>query len=203
MFGIFDLLFPKHCLLCNREGKYMCNSCIGALPKAPTKKGVTIIFPYKGIIRKGIVALKYKFAFNVAGELADLVSKSIKEKHTHFPKGAILVPIPLHQSKEKYRGFNQVEEVGKYLAKTMGWSIIPNFLMRMSKTKSQANLKKEERLTNVKGAFRINPGYLDSEINKPLIVFDDVYTTGSTMSEATRVLKENGFKRVYPLVIAG
>lgn len=174
------------------------------LPKPPNKKGVTITFPYKGVVRKAIIALKYKFASDISDELSDLVKESFIKNYVNFPKKATLIPIPLHIKKEKFRGFNQVKEVGKLLAKKMDWDYLPDFLVRSIPTKNQADLGREERFLNVKGVFGINPKG-NSSLNKniPIILFDDVYTTGSTMNEAAKILKSEGFKKIYPLVIAG
>jgi predicted amidophosphoribosyltransferase len=127
----------------------------------------------------------------------------------------ILVPIPLHSSRYRWRGFNQSASVGKYLAAKMGWDFVPDLLIRSGKTTPQVGLNKDERKDNVKSAFVINPIYLQPAgetpagvhyssfiVHNSIVLFDDVWTTGATMREAGKVLKMNGAKKVWGITIA-
>jgi competence protein ComFC len=203
MFNVFDLIFPKYCLECKKSGQYLCQDCLAKLPGLRKKNGVFLVFPYKGVIRKAIWNLKYRFAYHIAEELSDLVVQSLIKNKLIFPKNTLLVPIPLHSKKERLRGFNQSGEVGKLLTRKMNRGYLPNLLVRKIHTQTQANLSREERLINIKGAFAFNPIYKNLKLNSQILLFDDVYTTGSTMNEAELVLKKVGFKKIYKLVIAG
>ena len=110
------------------------------------------------------------------------------------------MPIPLHWTRNNWRGFNHVEEVGKILAQLMGWEMT-NLLERSKMAKQQVGLKGKERKENVQGVFNLVPNPPASSLDT-IILFDDVWTTGSTMLEATRVLKQAGFKRVWCLTLA-
>lgn len=199
--AILDLFFPKKCLECKKEGKYICDSCIKKVgPGGWTTKTTYSIFRYEGVIRKGVIALKYKYSTEVAKELANLCVRRLKT--INLPsKNCHLVPIPLHWHKENLRGFNQSEEVGKKVAIGMGWKFIPDLLIKVKSTKSQVELKGNDRTKNLSGAFSINPKYSLSGL-KTIVIFDDVLTTGSTLLEASEVLRESGIKRVFCLTVA-
>ncbi len=94
--------------------------------------------------------------------------------------------------------FNQSEEIGKLIAEKLGWSFEKGLLARKASKRPQASLKREERKTNIKGVFSL---IKSPDKNMPIILFDDVWTTGSTIKEATKILKEEGVKRVNCLTL--
>ena len=114
-----------------------------------------------------------------------------------------LVPIPLHWYRENWRGFNQAVQVGEYLAEKMGWQFKPGLVVRVKSTQPQALLKGSVRRQNLRGVFTVNPDFALSAIRNPIIVFDDVYTTGSTLYEAIKTLQAAGLRRVWGLTLAG
>ena len=120
-----------------------------------------------------------------------------------LPKSAILIPIPLYWHRKNWRGFNQVEEVGKIVAERIGWGFSSDILIRKAHRRPQTELKGDKRRKNIRGVFSFNSDYrlLKTE-NRPLILFDDVYTTGSTLKETGKVLKRNGAKSVWGLTLA-
>ncbi|KKQ42197.1 MAG: Phosphoribosyltransferase [Microgenomates group bacterium GW2011_GWC1_37_8] len=168
------------------------------------------LWPYQGVIRQAVIKLKYKFVGEVAEELSELACKRIDSDLALFPKNATLIPVPLYWLRENFRGFNQSEKIGKILAKKMGWNFVPDLLVRRKLRQPQTQLTAEKRKENVKGVFSLNPNHqaLQPKADRPLdettnhILFDDVYTTGSTLKEATRVLKRNGAGQVWGLTIA-
>ena len=97
-----------------------------------------------------------------------------------------------------------MEEIGKRVAENLGWRFIPDLLIKRKATPSQAELKKEDRAINLSGSIVLNPvrKFIISNFNS-IILFDDVYTTGSTIKEACRVLKKGGAKEVWGLTLAG
>ncbi|OGM69640.1 hypothetical protein A2975_00805 [Candidatus Woesebacteria bacterium RIFCSPLOWO2_01_FULL_44_14] len=199
---VFDLVFPKKCLECGWGGKYMCADCVRKARLGGWYQGVFSIWKYEGVIRQAILKLKYKFVTDLVEELSDLAAeKLIPSPHTLNP---ILVPVPLHKSRLRERGFNQAEVLGKAIAAKMGWAFAPDFVVRIQKTKPQVETKtRAERLSNLSGVFEINKNHQLLIINnQSLIVFDDVATTGSTIREMKKVLIAAGVGRVYGLTIA-
>jgi len=220
---ILDVIFPKTCLECRREGKYLCKNCISSVPFAqPTCPycrypslngnthpncrrqfgidGLVSIWKHKGIIRKAILLLKYKYATVIGGELADQLISSLRR--VTLPNVQFLTPIPIHWYRQNTRGFNQSLIIGKKVADSMGWNFIPDLVIKHKETISQVLLSGEKRRKNLQGVFSLNPIY-KSKIDKfdSIIVFDDVFTTGSTMFELGKVLKTAGVKKVWGLTI--
>ena len=198
--NLLDLLFPKKCLECKRGGKYICKSCLDKVPVGGWYNSNYSIFRYKGVIRKAIISLKYKFAYDLSDELSLVIINKLKDINFPF-KNIILVPIPLHIQRENWRGFNQLAIVGEKIAKKMKWKYYPNLLIKYKKTDPQVNLKGIDRRKNLSGVFVINPTH-KLPLTNNLILFDDVYTTGSTINEAKKVLKDAGFSKIYSLTIA-
>jgi len=228
--GILDFFFPRKCLSCGRHGGYFCSDCLNLVsfnlericpvcekpsiggqthPRCQTKTsldGLTSIFVYKGIIKKAIGKLKYQFVSDLATDLAEIfLSFCGEDKFLDdfcLKEKPILVPIPLYFRREKWRGFNQSAVLGKMIAENLGISFFPNLLVRIKDTKPQAKLKEKEREKNIKNVFNISPTFHLSPTNYSVLLFDDVWTTGATLKEATRVLKINGIRKVWGLTIA-
>lgn len=221
--SIADFLFPKKCLECGREGSYVCSSCIAKLKTLsqvcidcgrPSIDGMThiscrhplgldgliFIWPYGGVVRKAILALKYKYAKQIADELAQYCILFLRKRYVILPPKSTLIPIPLYWFRENWRGFNQTEEIGKLIAKGMNWNFQPELLIRKRLKTPQAQLKKKDRAKNIRGVFSLNPSYKLQATS--YILFDDVLTTGSTLKEATKILKRKGAKNVWGLTIA-
>ncbi len=223
---IVDLFFPRQCLGCKRTGRYICSICLGEhlagkqfcpICNRPSIDGVTHIkckkphgldglyyaWRYKGAVRKAIIGLKYRYAKQIAREFSEDLSKIIAKDRFLFPKKVLLTPIPLYWFKRNQRGFNQAEEVGNIISRNLDWDYEPDLLIRKRHKRPQSELRKSERMKNIRGVFTLNP-ILDKQIigNQPLILFDDVYTTGSTLKEAAKVLKRSGASEVWGLTLA-
>lgn len=209
---ILDLLFPKFCLNCKREGKYLCEDCqaileISGLHRSlPLGKNLNDLYwavEYKNpLVKKLIQSFKYEpFVKELSKSLASLIINhfSLLENQPEF-KDFILIPIPLEKRKLRWRGFNQAEEIAKELAKFLNLSVINNVLIKTKETLPQVELDEEKRKENVKGVFSVK----NKEIikNKKILLIDDVYTTGATMEEGADTLKKSGAKEVIGVVVA-
>jgi competence protein ComFC len=226
--GLLDLVFPKTCLGCGRSGRYLCDKCLGELkllkPVCPycerpsidgfthTKcsrvyglDGLTSVWDYEGAVKKAILALKYKYSTEVGKELAESFVSALKCQDSLFiiHCSSVLVPIPIHWHRENVRGFNQSEEIGKIVARVMNWEFNPDLLIKTRQTISQVELKGDDRRQNLHGVFALNPIHKSLSANlKSIIIFDDVFTTGSTLREAAKDLKRAGVEKVWGLTIA-
>jgi ComF family protein len=147
--------------------------------------------------------MKYKFSYDLAEEIAALVVGSIKKVRFPNSKPILLVPIPMQKKRENWRGFNQAEKIGKIVAKNMRWEFEPEFLLKSQQTKPQTGLGKTQREENMQNSFRPNPVFRGKYRNHIPIIFDDVITTGATLTEAGRTLRNRGIKQIYGIVIAG
>lgn len=226
---LLDLLFPRKCLGCGREGGYFCSECLnlvslcqnqicplctknsfGGLVHLGCRRplgfdGLTVVFEYKGLIKKAIKKLKYRFITDLAGDLTELfLSFCGQEKgFVNFcrQKQVVLVPIPLHPSRLRWRGFNQSELISKKIATNLGLQFLPHLLVRRKPTLPQAELDKMTRRQNLKNAFSLSPNITRSQYPH-IILFDDIWTSGVTLREAAKVLKRNGAKKVWGLTLA-
>lgn len=223
--GLLDLVFPKTCLGCGKESKYVCDSCLTKVkvlkPACPycekasidgfthtkcRKKygldGLTSIWKYEGVIKKAILALKFKYSTEVGKELAAIFVQQLMTG-SDLVKEEVLVPVPLYWLRENVRGFNQSEEIGKIIAKEMGWKFVPDLLIKNKSTTSQVELSVEDRKQNLHGVFSLNPIHKSIILNlKSVILFDDVFTTGSTLHEAAKVLKHASVEKVWGITVA-
>jgi ComF family protein len=165
--------------------------------------GLSSVWPYRGVIRKAVITLKYKYAYDVANEISSQTSKILsKTLPISIFKKILLVPIPLSRSRQNWRGFNQSAYLGCEIAKNLKWQFIPDFLLRKRFVKPQTGLTRKDRLKNIFGSFNFNPKYKKIPRAYQILVIDDVFTTGATMREVGRVLKKQGFKKVWGLTIA-
>lgn len=200
--NILNFLFPKYCLECGANGKYICDDCISKVSPCGRNSNNYSIFKYEGVIRKAIISLKYKFAYDIAEELTGRIVNSLISSKFFLNKKIILVPIPLYKSRQNWRGFNQAELIGEKLARAMNWEYIPDLLIRNKNTTPQVGLKGSVRRNNLSNVFEITSNYTLYSKPSTLVLFDDVFTTGSTINEAKKVLKEAGFKNIKSLTIA-
>lgn len=111
----------------------------------------------------------------------------------------LIVPIPLHRTRLRQRGYNQALELAKPLAGVMGIPLDADVLVRIRSTSAQTELDRPSRRRNVRGAFRLRDGAV---LPDHVAVFDDVMTTGATLAECARVLKRAGVRRVDAWALA-
>jgi len=152
-----------------------------------------------------IKALKYRFIVDMREPLSIIAKKSVKNLLTKgfnlFGDNPFIIPVPLHRTRLNERGFNQSWLIAKDIADTFNISSGENVLYKKHNFKHQANIKtKEERMKNIKDNFVVAAGELIKD--RTIILVDDICTTGATLNECARVLKESGAKRVIGFVIA-
>ncbi|MBN1494896.1 ComF family protein [Candidatus Peregrinibacteria bacterium] len=211
-YRLVDCIFPKFCIECKKEGEFLCEECFNKIRKFknPEFKNIDsglfkmIIIPcpfHKNpVLRKGLHAMKYKFYKEICGILAMLIKEAINGIcELKAAERLIIVPMPLHKKRIKFRGFNQAEE----LAKHTGLPVF-NLLIRIKQTKSQATLTKTQRMQNIKDAFCINPKIPPDTVSKntTIILLDDVCTTFSTIRSAALALQKNGFRKIIACAAA-
>lgn len=189
---LLDFIWPQFCLGCNKEGTLCCTKCKNSLELLPLDHSTNchICLNYGNpLVQKLIKTFKYKYIENISDILVDfLYQQALK---LNLPSNTVVTNIPLHKSKKRERGFDQTELLAKKLAEKLNLQYSP-LLKRTRKTKTQADLSKEDRRKNVKDIFRLN-----KKISNPILLIDDVVTTGSTLNEASKLLN-----KVTCLVIA-
>lgn len=218
--NLLDFLFPKRCVSCGKFGDYICVACFSKIdfveyPVCPIcgrqaiggkthpgcsrrfgLDGLVVACRYRGVVRQIVKAIKYKFAFDVAGLLVELVAANIWR--FSMPQNFVLVPVPLSERRRNWRGFNQAQVLSAVIAKQYKVRAY-DLLLKNRETRTQVGLDRESRNKNVRGAFSIKQGA--SVSGKNIILVDDVFTTGSTMMEAAKVLKYAGAGEVWAMAV--
>src|SRR3989338_5287975 len=210
--AILDLVFPTYCLSCSKSGTFLCVKCLLDSPSAERESANWIfpIFDYRHPpIKKAVWLLKYKgkkllasiFAEIVYGRiLEELSDLSIMENFTDI----ILIPIPLSSDRYRERGFNQAELICKELTKldnNVNFKLENNILIKIKDTKHQARIEnRSERLKNIIDSFVVKN--TEKIKNKNIILIDDVTTTGATLSEARKILKRAGARKIIAFTVA-
>lgn len=196
--AILNFLFPQKCLGCRKENEVLCDECVEKIDRAdwPKKDGVLAASNYSDpVLRKTIWLLKYKKARGAAAPLARLLRRRVWDKIKK--EGALIIPIPLSKKRLRQRGFNQAELIARHLSENVRTDI----LCKKVHTDSQVSIKdRKDRLTNLAGSFAVKN--LEAVNGKNIILIDDVCTTGATIKEAKKVLKEAGAKKVMAVVVA-
>jgi ComF family protein len=218
--SIWNLIFPKKCINCKREGQYLCEDCLSLIEMNPfnyclceklERKNkcdncknrnldrILSATSFKGIVREAIHKLKYSYLEELSVPLSLLILNYLQNINCQIDNSFIIVPVPMHPKKKRRRGFNQSEEIAKIISQSTNIPLSTT-LIKIKETKPQMELNRIERMENIKNCFAINN---EKEIeNKTILLLDDVYTTGTTIEECAKVLKENGAKEVWGLTIA-
>jgi len=222
-----DILFPPLCAVCEKslmtqeKADGICKTCFLKIPMhtaltcphcharlAENKKICHKDIPYllaaaapynNEIIKKLIWDFKYEKRTHIANPLAHLLVEHMRMLPIDISK-FIIVPIPLHKSRQRERGFNQAELLSSRIGELTSLPVLMEALTRNKKTMPQAETKnKDERIKNTEKAFSAKD---DVVFEKNILLIDDVTTSGATLSEATKTLKSTGAKQVIALVVA-
>lgn len=158
---------------------------------------------YEGGLRGIVHLLKYDAVLPVAAMLGDMLTETIQELLPSCGDSLpLVVPVPLHKSKRGDRGFNQAELIARAAVKRLSQPVelATGVLVRQRATISQVGLTREQRIENVRDAFRVRDP--QQVRGRTVILVDDVMTTGTTLSECARVLKLAGAEKVLAATVA-
>lgn len=176
------LPLPKdHC------GDLLCGACQSSPP--PFDSGFSA-FLYQEPIRRMVSRFKFHEDLTHGHLLGQLLAQSIEAAEIPLPD--LLIPVPLHSSRIRERGFNQALELCRPISRQLGIPIEYRSCIRSKATPHQADLKLKERKKNLRGAFRV----IRPIKAKHVAVIDDVMTTGSTLRAVSTILKRHGVERV-------
>ena len=207
---VLDLFFPPICGFCGKlNNKYICNECekivnLEAINKINSyNKNYNrhlYIFKYEGIIREKIIDYKFNNKVYLYRTFTEAVLKN-KENIKFIEQYDFLIPVPIHKERKKVRGYNQSELIAKILADEIGKIKLQVDILKKDKNiVAQSTLDKKQRSENIKGVYKvINKQKI---IDRKILLLDDIYTTGSTANECSKVLKEAGCKEVGIITIA-
>ncbi len=154
---------------------------------------------YEKEFREDILAYKFSDKSYMYKTFAKLILKN--EKICRIIKSYdIIIPVPIHKKRKNERGYNQSELIAKEIAKNVKEINYQNPLKKTKNNERQSELKKDERKQNVKNVYEIQKGQIIQ--NNRIILFDDIYTTGSTADECAKILKENNARDILVLTLA-
>lgn len=240
---LIDLFLPIRCLGCSREGKFVCADCFDKIPlnqELPIKlkkenplTGLIVSSNYKNdFIKELIHRYKYDFVQDLSFPLGRLMIKKINDCLEIDQKETILTPVPLHQKRLRWRGFNQAELLAQVISRELNIPLITGLLIRTKYRLPQVKIKgAQERKKNISQSFvlKMRAGKsqkekgrtlkfhaldetrtaltkqglpLSSLSDKTIILIDDISTTGATLEECALVLKPLRPKAIWGLVVA-
>lgn len=217
-----DLIFPKKCVNCGEFGSFCCSKCLSKIKPIQTQvcpkcgkisdkgkwcsgckgksnlSGMIVAADYRvGPTKELIHHLKYNSILELSPVLADLLIDQLID--IDFRGNIIITSVPLHRRRENERGFNQAEVLARIIGQKIGYKYQPLLKRRIHK-KTQVELSGRERRQNLVGMFMA----IDEKIikNKTIILVDDVSTTGTTLEECAKILRDAGARQVWGLVVA-
>lgn len=222
-----NIFFPRRCPICDRTIPGNRLICTGCNPDAGLVRGQTCckcgkpmrnedeIYCYdcrktpKGYERGFAVyeydyirSSLYRFKYSKRAEYASFYAKKTHERYGTVLQNLgieALIPIPVHKSRLRKRGYNQALEYANELSKLTNIPVKNDLLIRAKKTKAQKELTPADRQKNLKKAFKLQS--FGVKLQRVCVV-DDIYTTGSTVNAVAKLLKQTGIKEVYFITIA-
>jgi len=210
---IFDLFFPEECLNCSSvlqvQGKLLCVFCLSELPltnyskqpknrlemtfrgRIPLKAATSLLyFERKGLVQKLIHRLKYHGKAEIGTFLGLWLAREIQESN-RFEGIDIVIPVPMHPSKEKERGYNQVMGFASVLAKELKAELKADFLIKVNNRKTQTSKNRFDRLKILENDYQLNNSCLID--NAHVLLVDDIITSGATIEACgMQLLKQSG-----------
>lgn len=174
---------------------HACGDCLLSAYPFDSARSATL---YSGVIRDRIHQFKFGGQLEWAPALTELLADAWTK--AALPHVQLILPVPLHPKRLRERGFNQSGILAKALGKRFGVPFAFDLLQRGRWTEPQTRLSRADRLTNVRGAFQVTDG---SRVEgRTIVLVDDVFTTGATLSECATTLKASGAKSVHVLTVA-
>jgi ComF family protein len=229
---LLDLVWPRTCEGCGAPAgdaaRYFCWDCLAALPLIeppfcsacgdPVQGAITRDFVcstcvdrppaferarsaarFRGPLKEALHRFKYSGATHLSRDLAVLLHACVQAQYGREPFDAVTC-VPLHPVKQRARTYNQAHLLAGDLARLMRLPLAHNCLARVRETATQTRLTAKERQQNVRGAFQTpHPGWVQG---RRFLLVDDVMTTGATLRECSRMLKDAGAASVFVVTVA-
>ncbi|MCZ2102337.1 MAG: ComF family protein [Chitinophagales bacterium] len=219
---ISEVLFPDLCLACSEVPKsydaHFCTDCLGMLPftdhfgvkqnavtmhlagRVNIDHGAALLtFRKEGIVQKMLHQLKYKGRYEI-GEILGKMSATRYQDSPYFSRPDVILPVPIHATKQRIRGYNQSEIFGTSVGQVLNVSCEPEILVKIKKTESQTGKSRTQRVENVAEGFWISTP--ERLVNQHVLLVDDVITTGATLEACCQYIYDGGAAKVSILCIA-
>jgi competence protein ComFC len=221
--SVLNIVYPIYCGGCGKTGDAICNNCLNSFikveddltcPVCGRQVGSRIVcgeciqqgrgfeegyfgFCFEDRLREAIHSFKFQGRKDVGKRLVRIIEEKIASFSDRFD---CILPIPVTEKRLRERGFNQSFIIGDEISKISGKPIYHSILYKVKETMDQFNLHREQRRKNVKGVFAIRNA--DRIKAKRVMLVDDLFTTGYTAKEASRVLKKAGVRSTLFFALA-
>jgi ComF family protein len=203
-----ELVTHPLCSICGRPflgsagEDHPCGVCIKRAPHF-VRARAWACYPREELEQQPLRSVVHKFKYgrkvSLGKPLGRLMARGSEEFLSEI-RAELIVPVPLHPKRLRWRGFNQSVLLARQVSRAYDTPMDPFVLTRRRETPPQTQLSEEERRRNMRGAFAVDP---DKPVkNKTILLVDDVYTSGATANECSRVLRRAGAKDVYVLTLA-
>lgn len=202
--SFLDLIYRKRCYFCNSSSECvkMCSRCYDMLEFSDYRinreiLGVRVYTAsvYEKYMQKMIRGVKYhgqkELAYYQAKFMWEYFSELIEKEK--LERDYQVVPVPLYKSRQKKRGYNHMELVGEEFCNLSGFTLNKCLVQRVKSTKPQYKLSRAERMKNLEKAFRVDTSKL---LNKPILIIDDICTTGSTFESMIEEFNSHGISNI-------
>ncbi len=209
---LLDLFYPQTCGICGKLNKNaICRKCEIRLNKN-AMFGIDnyseissyfdehlYIFGYAGEVRKTILSYKFKDKSYIYKTFVNFLKKNLK-MCLQIKKYDIIISVPISKKRYKQRGYNQSSIFAKDIARELEIEYLENVLIKAKDNIAQSLLNQDEREANVKNVYNVL--HTEKIINKNILIVDDIFTTGATLNECSRVLKNVGAGNIGVFTIA-
>lgn len=216
--SLLEYFFPPRCAFCNTLLKvgtpiYICeecaeeigyyNNCINSLNLPRNIEiycdGMVCVGRYSDSLKNSLKRFKFSSKLSYYRAFGKLLALKVQNT-LQLNQIDMIIPVPLHRSKQKQRGYNQSELIAEYAAKMLRIPLAANILIKVSESKSQSALGRSERLSNVEGLFKVVNA--EGVYKKNILIVDDIVTTGSTINQCSKALRQAGANSIFAGVIA-
>ena len=210
--SLLNLIYPPKCGICGKLNEnFLCNKCYKILEndaKFNVEKFEKLknefdehiyMFKYEGAIRRIILQYKFQEKSYLYKTIVNFLLKN-KKMFEIIKTYDTIVPVPISKKRKRTRGYNQSYLIAKDIANIVGIKLENRVLFKIKNIIEQSKLNKEDRGKNIKGVYEIKNDYRIKD--KKILLFDDIYTTGSTANECCRMLKEVNLDKIGVLTIA-
>lgn len=207
---LLSLIYKENCCICGNksDNSPLCKTCLKDVKIlsgfAQNKiNGVEIYSAtiYTGIIRQIIHKFKFCHKKELVSILADILNKYYRKcENLKNIKDIVVVPVPTSKNNINTRGYNNVYEIALKFARLNSFQFNKKLLLKTKNTVSQFKLNRSERFLNIKNSFSVNLKYYTP--GSTVLIIDDITTTGATLEEIIKVLKENNINNIVCLTCA-
>lgn len=205
-----NLIYPNVCGICDKLCREdLCKKCeinLNNIAKFKIDKYKNknfrkhlYIFKYEGIIKEKLINFKFNEKSYIYKAFVNFIIKN--KKICRFLKSYdIIIPVPIHYNRKVTRGYNQSDLIAKEIARKLNIQYEGKVLFKKVNNRPQSTKNKQERMNNVKGVYYTKNEY--KILNQKILLLDDIFTTGSTVNECSKILKIAGVKTVDAITIA-